>query len=133
MKCTTLFAVAVALVAGVGAASPATQTDTGLAGKVLRGPTTPVCRAYRPCYAPFKGTLVFTPVTPGIAPPVAPVREQTAPDGAYKVMLTPARYRVTTAARSRLPRFLNTVKPALVTVPQVGIRRVNFIVDTGIR
>lgn len=125
-----MFAVAVALVAGVGAASPAaTQTDSGLVGKVLRGPTTPVCREDKPCYAPFKGTLVFTSVTLGPAP-VAPVREQTAPDGTYKVILAPARYRVTTAARSR---FGHTVKPAVVTVPQTGMRRVNFIIDTGIR
>ena len=128
MKRTIMFAVAVALVAGVGAASPAaTQTESGLTGKVLRGPTTPVCREDRPCYAPFKGTLVFTQVTPGNAP----VREQTAADGTYKVLLDPARYRVTTGARTR---FGNLVKPAIVTVSKgAAMRRVNFIIDTGIR
>jgi hypothetical protein len=131
VKRITLFAVAVALVAGVGAASPAaTQTDSGLTGKVLRGPTTPVCRDDKPCYASFKGTLVFTPVTTAGTAPVTPVREQTAPDGTYRVLLEPARYRVATGARSR---FGNAVKPATVTVPQKGMRRVNFIVDTGIR
>jgi hypothetical protein len=50
----------------------------------------------------LQGTLVFTPVTPGIAPPVAPVRKQTAPDGGVQVML--ARYRVDSSAIA-LPRF----------------------------
>jgi len=115
-----------AATAGTGAQP---VTDTGLTGKVLRGPTTPVCRADKPCYAPFKGTLVFTRVTTGVAS-FAPVRTQTEANGNYKVLLDPARYRVATGARAR---FGNLVQPAVVTVPKSGLRRVNFVVDTGIR
>lgn len=130
MRRTTLFAVTVTLVAGIASASPAgTQTDSGLTGKVLRGPTTPVCRADRPCYAPFKGTLVFTRVTTVVGT-FAPVRTQSEPDGDYKVLLEPARYRVSTGVRSR---FGSLVQPAVVTVPKSGLRRINFVIDTGIR
>jgi hypothetical protein len=131
VKRTVMFAVAVALATGAGAASSAgTQVNIGLTGKALRGPVTPVCRYDRPCYAPFKGTLVFTPVTVGTVP-IAPVRAQTAPNGAYRVTLAPARYRVTTGARTR---FGNLVKPTIVRVSKAaGMRRVNFIIDTGIR
>jgi hypothetical protein len=124
-----LFAVATALTVGSGVAAPApTQVEPGLMGKVLRGPTTPVCRADRPCYAPFKGTLVFTPLKPGVT--TGPVRTQSQADGDYRVSLDPMRYRVTTGLRSR---FGGLVQPAVVTVPASGMRRVNFVVDTGIR
>ena len=122
-----LFAVAVTLAAGVGSGSSAVVATTpGLTGKVLRGPTTPVCRVDTPCYAPFKGTLVFTRVTTG----ESPVRVRTESDGDYRVFLDPARYRVTTGAGTR---FGNAVKPAIVTVAKGTMRRVNLIVDTGIR
>lgn len=125
MKRLALLTAAVTLAVAAGA-SAQPVADTGLTGKVLRGPTTPVCRADKPCYAPFKGTLVFTPINTSRVP----VRVQTAQDGKYKVMLEPARYRVATGARARLG---NLVQPAAVTVPRAGMRRVNFIVDNGIR
>jgi hypothetical protein len=124
-----LFAVAATLTVGSGAASPGrTQVEPGLTGKVLRGPTTPVCRANRACYAPYKGTLVFTPANPTVA--ADPVRTQSQVDGDYKVSLDPRRYRVTTDVRSR---FGGLVQPAFVTVPAGAVRHVNFVVDTGIR
>jgi hypothetical protein len=124
-----LIAVATSLAVGSGAAAPSpSRGDTGLTGKVLRGPTSPVCRFDRPCYAPFKGVLVFSRASPGAA--AAPVRAQSQADGDYRVELAPARYKVTTGVRSR---FGGLLQPALVRVPATGMRRVNFVVDTGIR
>lgn len=125
MKRLALLAAAMTLAAVAGAAAQPV-TATGLTGKVLRGPTTPVCRADKPCYAPFRGTLVFTPTNTSRVP----VRVQTAANGDYRVLLAAARYRVTTCVRSR---FGGLVQPSVVAVPHTGIRRVNFVVDTGIR
>ena len=88
-----LLAVAAALMTGLGAVPAAgSQTDTGLRGKVLRGPISPVCRSDVPCYVPFKGTLVFTRVVSLSGAPAK--RAQTAADGTYRVLLAPGRYRV---------------------------------------
>jgi hypothetical protein len=121
-----------AAIAGTGSAAPggAFVAKSGLTGTVRRGPVTPVCRVGQSCYAPFKGTLVFTALVPAGSKPVVPVRAQTASTGAYTVNLEPNRYRVTTGARSR---FRIAVKPGIVSVPPTGMRRVNFVVDTGIR
>lgn len=119
----------VAVLASSGALAGRMRVETGLTGKVLRGPTTPVCRANRPCYTPFQGTLVFTPVTAG-AGPIVPVKTQTTAEGNYTVSLDPTRYRVTTGVRSR---FRGVVRPSVVSVPKTGMKRVNFVVDTGIR
>ncbi len=116
-------AAAVAAGGSVGAA-----TAPGLTGKVLRGPTTPVCRADKPCYAPFKGTLIFTEV--GAPAGTASVRTQSQADGDYTVRLEQGRYRVATGIRSR---FGGLVRPAVVTVPSSGLRRINLVIDTGIR
>ena len=129
MKLAALLGVSAALATAVGATSSAgSALDSGLTGKVLRGPVTPVCRADKPCYAPYKGVLVFTSMQAGAAP--APARTQTELDGDYKIMLQPARYRVTTGGTSR---FGGRVRPSTVAVPQTGMRRVNFVIDTGIR
>jgi hypothetical protein len=118
-------------IGGVAAlAGGSVATETGLTGKVLRGPTTPVCRFNTPCYAPYNGVLVFTPV--GVATSGDPaVRTQATAQGNYTVKLAATRYRVTTGVRSR---FRGVVKPAFVTVSTTaGMKRVNFVVDTGIR
>jgi hypothetical protein len=121
---------AISVVGGAGMAPQATaQEPTGLRGTVLRGPVSPVCRVGRPCYVPFRGTLVFAPLNAAQSS-LEPVRTQTQLDGDYRATLEPARYRVTTARRSR---FGSLVKPGTVTVPQSGMRHVDFVVDTGIR
>lgn len=131
-KLVALFAVSavLAIALGVAALTGTAAVPTGLTGKVLRGPVTPVCRFDKPCYAPYKGTLVFTRLVAVGSNPAAPVRTQTTPQGVYSVDLDNARYRVTTGARSR---FGGAVKPSVVSVPDTGMRRVNFIIDTGIR
>jgi hypothetical protein len=123
-----LASVAVVAVAG-GAAQATAQQATGLTGTVKRGPITPVCRIGTPCYAPYRGTLVFTPLN-AEQQSLSPVRTQTQQDGDYRVRLDPVRYRVTTP---RATRFGGLVKPSPVRVLQGSMRRVNFVVDTGIR
>jgi hypothetical protein len=123
----------VVVVASLGSATaiagPSRSPGPGLTGKVLHGPTTPVCRANTPCYAPFHGTLVFTPTIAG-AGPIVPVKARTTAQGNYAVSLDPTRYRVSTGTRSR---FGGVVRPAVVSVPKSGVKRVNFVIDTGIR
>lgn len=125
-----LLVTAGAVAAASGSLAGATALETGLTGKVLRGPITPVCREDKPCYAPYRGVLLFTKVVPAGAEAAAPVRAQTQPDGDYRIALEPSRYRVSTGRASRFGGF---VKPAVVAVPSNGVRRVNLIVDTGIR
>lgn len=121
MRYVVLFAVATGLTVGSSAAAPApTQAEPALTGKVLRGPTLPVCRADRPCVAPYKGTLIFAPVNPAVA--TGPIRTQSQADGDYAVSLDPMRYRVATGVRSPLGGL---VQPAFVTAPASGVRRVN--------
>jgi hypothetical protein len=121
---------AMAVAAGAATVPQATAQDaTGLTGKARRGPITPVCRIGRPCYAPYRGTLVFTPLN-AQQQSLSPVRTQTQQDGDYRVKLDPARYRVTTP---RGTRFGGLVKPSPVTVLQSSMRHVNFVIDTGIR
>jgi hypothetical protein len=125
----SLIAIVVVAATLGGATAIAGPSRSGLTGKVLRGPTTPVCRANTPCYAPFHGTLVFTPTIAG-AGPIVPVKVRTTTEGNYTVSLDPTRYQVSTATRSR---FGGAVKPATVSVPRSGMKRVNFVIDTGIR
>ena len=126
MKPLLVLPAALALMAGA-AAPAATQPATGLKGKVLRGPVTPVCRIDTPCYMPYKGRLVFTPfrIT------VSVERIQTSAKGTYTASLAPGRYRVTTGTGQKFQG--RNVEPEVVLVPKTGTRRVDFIVDTGIR
>jgi hypothetical protein len=117
-----------ALVLAVGAAAPAgTQPTTGLKGNVWRGPVSPVCRIDTPCYVPYNGRLIFTPFR--LTVPVKAIR--TTIKGLYTASLSPGRYRVTTRSG---PKFVGrNVEPEVVLVPKAGTRRVDFVVDTGIR
>jgi hypothetical protein len=117
----------VALVLAVTVAPAGTQPATGLKGKVLRGPVSPVCRAGTPCYVPYNGRLVFTPFR--VAASVRIVR--TTAKGMYAAPLVPGRYRVSTGTAAKLVG--RNVEPGVVTVPKSGTRRVDFVVDTGIR
>ena len=116
------------LALAVSAVAPAgTQPATGLKGKVLRGPVSPVCRIDTPCYVPYRGRLFFTPLR--VAASVKSIR--TSAKGMYTASLVPGRYRVTTR---RGPKFVGrNVEPEVVSVPKSGTSRVDFIVDTGIR
>ena len=127
-----LTVVAAALVTGVGAMpSTGTRAATGLTGKVLRGPISPVCRPDSPCYLPFKGTLVFTRAVAKSGVPTVK-RTQTSATGIYRVLLAPGRYLVKTGART-VPSKFGSIEPAVAVVPKSGVRRLNFLIDTGIR
>jgi hypothetical protein len=90
-----------------------------LHGLVMRGPTKPVCEMTTPCTEPAAhATLVFA------RRGALPVRVRTDADGRYRVRLRQGRYVVRVARIQRIQP--NAV---VVRVP----RRVDFMIDTGIR
>jgi hypothetical protein len=115
-------ALLVTLVAGSGSAGGGTAT--GLRGKVMRGPTQPVCRVNEPCEEPAAGVrLVFYRSGKVVA------RARTNQKGWYRVTLRPGRYAVSTMN----PRVAKNFTPKSATVPKAGVKRQDFDIDTGIR
>jgi hypothetical protein len=111
-----------ALAFGCGSAGGGTLT--GLRGKVMRGPTQPVCRVTEPCEEPARGVrLVFYRGGKVVA------RATTNQKGWYRVTLRPGRYAVSTMN----PRVARRFTPKNATVPKAGVRRQDFDIDTGIR
>ena len=99
-------------------------TATGLKGKVMRGPTQPVCRVSEPCEEPARGVrLVFYRSGKVVA------RATTNQKGWYRVTLRPGRYAVSTSN----PRVARSFSPKSATVPKSGVKRQDFDIDTGIR
>jgi hypothetical protein len=116
------FALLAALAFGCGSAGGG--TTTGLRGKVMRGPTQPVCRVTEPCEEPAAGVrLVFYRAGKVVA------RATTNQKGWYRVTLGPGRYAVSTMN----PRVAKNFSPKSATVPKSGVRRQDFDIDTGIR
>jgi hypothetical protein len=103
--------------------SIASRSSSGLEGKVLRGPISPVCLVTRPCQAATSVLLAFS--RQGTV--VAEVRS--APTGEYRISLAPGVYSVAPAHRVPLWRLY----PQTVRVTAGIYRRVNFLIDTGIR
>jgi hypothetical protein len=111
-----LASVAVLLVL-VPAASGA--ADSGLYGRVMRGPVTPVCHVGRPCAVPasrvklafLQGSAVKGQVTTG-------------PDGTYRIALPPGTYTVRGPPR---------LSPLSAVVPTGRWQQLSFAIDTGIR
>jgi hypothetical protein len=107
-----------------GSASAGGGTATGLRGKVMRGPTQPVCRVNEPCEEPARGVrLVFYRSGKVVA------RATTNQKGWYRVTLRPGRYAVSTMN----PRVAKNFSPKSATVPKSGVKRQDFDIDTGIR
>jgi hypothetical protein len=105
----------------LGGAAQGSTIKSGLYGKVTRGPITPVCLADQPCSAPMPGAvIVFSRSGREVA------RTRTAPNGAYRVALTPGMYSVR-VLRAR------PVDPPTTLVPRSRFRHIDFSVDTGIR
>ena len=122
MSKTVGLAVLVALAFGCGSAGGGTLT--GLRGKVMRGPTQPVCRVNDPCEEPARGVrLVFYRSGKVVA------RATTNQKGWYRVTLRPGRYTVGT----QNPRVSRNLSPKTATVPTSSVRRVDFDIDTEIR
>jgi hypothetical protein len=112
----------VTLVAGSGSAGGGTAT--GLRGKVMRGPTQPVCHVKEPCEEPAPGVrLVFYRSGKVVA------RARTNQKGWYRITLRPGRYAVSTMN----PRVARNFTPKSAAVPKTGVKRQDFNIDTGIR
>ena len=109
--------------AAVSAAAPRSLAS-GLRGVVMRGPTKPVCRETEPCEAPAAGVVLRFARSGTV---VARVRTNAA--GAYRVLLRPGMYAVTTRQRGAGVGLT----PRAVRVPAGRIGRVDFHLDTGIQ
>lgn len=108
----------------LGCSSALGGTATGLTGKVMRGPTQPVCRVDEPCEEPARGVkLVFSRSGKVVA------RATTNQKGWYRVTLRPGRYAVTTGN----PRVARNFSPKTAMVPKDRVKRMDFDIDTGIR
>jgi hypothetical protein len=109
------------LVLGCGSAGGSTTTG-GLKGRVMRGPTMPVCRVGVPCEEPARGVkLSFYRSGKVVA------RTTTNQKGWYRIALRSAPYSV------RTNTFEKVIWPSRVRVPSGRFKRVDFHVDTGIR
>jgi hypothetical protein len=116
-------AVLATLALGCGSAGGGTATG-GLKGRVMRGPTMPVCRVGVPCEEPARGVkLIFTRSGKVIG------RATTNQKGYYRIALKSGPYSVRTNRRG----FEKTPSPSRVTVPSDRFKRVVFHIDTGIR
>ncbi|HEY2542967.1 MAG TPA: hypothetical protein VGH92_07915 [Gaiellaceae bacterium] len=115
MRHVAVLAVTLALAGAAGAGT----VRSGLYGTVLRGPTAPVCAAEQSCTAPAAGA-VLTFVRNGVAAGHVTV----AADGSYRLRLPPGLYAVRVGKR---------IEPATVRVVPLRMRRVAFMIDTGIR
>jgi hypothetical protein len=121
---TFAFAVLATLALGCGSAGGGTAAASGLKGRVMRGPTMPVCRVNEPCEEPARGVkLVFSKSGKVIA------RATTDQKGYYRITLKSGSYSV----RTNRARFEKFPQPSRVTVPNDRYKRVNFHIDTGIR
>jgi hypothetical protein len=105
----------------VGGAAQGSTIKSGLYGEVTRGPITPVCIAEEPCSAPVPGALiVFSRSGRDVA------QTRTAPNGTYRMALTPGTYSVR-VLRAR------PVDPGSARVQRGHFSHVDFSIDTGIR
>ncbi len=113
---------AAALALGCGASGAG--TSSGLKGRVMRGPITPVCRVNVPCDEPARGVrLLFSRSGRVVA------RATTNQKGWYRVALRPGRYTV----RTNRPGFEARPQPSSATVRRGIFARRDFMLDTGIR
>jgi len=98
---------------------------SGLHGVVTRGPITPVCKVGVRCSEPAVGAvLVFLRAGHAVA------RVRTGVGGRYSIRLAPGLY---TVRLSPTPRIGFGVRPTVVRVARGSYRRLDFLIDTGIR
>ena len=123
MKKALGFTVLATLALGCGSAGGGTATG-GLKGRVMRGPTMPVCRVGVPCEEPARGVkLIFTRSGKVIG------RTTTNQKGYYRIALKSGPYSVRTDRRA----YEKVPSPSRVSVPSDRFKRVVFHIDTGIR
>jgi hypothetical protein len=118
----TLAALALASAAGSAAAAP--EGTSGLRGVVMRGPTKPVCSETEPCEAPAAGVVLRFARSGDVV-----ARAKTNAAGAYRVLLRPGSYAVTTLQRG----VGAGLTPRVVRVPAGRVARVDFHLDSGIQ
>jgi hypothetical protein len=123
MRKTIGLAVLATLALGCGSAGGGTAS--GLRGRVMRGPTQPVCRAGFSCEAPARG-VKLTFFRSGSAVGSATTDKK----GYYRIALTPGG---PYAVRTNRPGFERVPQPSRVTVASDRFKLVNFHIDTGIR
>jgi hypothetical protein len=99
------------------------ERSSGLAGRVLRGPVSPVCVTTRPCQVGASVILAFSRNGAVVA------KVKSARSGDYRIALAPGSYTVSPALRAPLWQL----SPRRVRVPAGRYARVNFLIDTGIR
>jgi hypothetical protein len=121
IRLVTAVFVALLPAATVGAAT----TSSGLHGRVMRGPITPVCVAEHPCSAPAKNLTLFFSRDGHID-----ARATTNAQGWYRVTLHRGLYSVSTTMIQAPGRRLT---PTRATVLANQYRRLDFSIDTGIR
>jgi hypothetical protein len=97
---------------------------SGLRGKVMKGPTKPVCRVDESCEAPAAGVVLQFRRSGTLV-----ARATTTQTGTYSVRLRPGLYAVK-AAQTRLAK---TLTPQTVRVLRGRVARVEFHLDTGIQ
>lgn len=107
--------------------SPTTNNPlgTGLQGKVLRGPITPVCKVNEPCDAPFSAEFIVLKNDREVN------RFQSDANGEFTVTLDPGIYVV--VADSTAPLITPKQQQKEVEVQSVGLTPVTLYFDTGIR
>jgi hypothetical protein len=98
---------------------------SGLHGTVMRGPTTPVCRAGVPCSAPAAGAELLFLRHHHVA-----ARVRVRKNGTYAVRLAPGVYTVVVRP---WPRIGTGIHPHRIRVLAGPPRELNFWIDTGIR
>jgi hypothetical protein len=132
MRTTFLVSILVVTLGGSAGSTGATVAN-GIQGVVLRGPTTPVCMAERPCSSPVVGALVTARRASSSLAAIA-ARGHTDLKGRFRFALAPGSYVVTVAMGSAT----RSLRPPRSSTRRVLVRsgrftNVRFVFDTGIR
>lgn len=108
-----------------GPLGPPGPGDTGLRGRVLRGPIQPVCREGEPCDAPFQAgfTVQRGERTVGTF--------ESSADGQFSIRLDPGTYGIVPDADA--PLLQPEAQRREVVVGADGVTEVEVVFDTGIR
>jgi hypothetical protein len=104
---------------------PDEETTAVLAGKVYRGPITPVCLPEVPCDAPFSASFEVRRGSRRVA------TFSSSADGSFRVALPAGELRVVPFANA--PLMDPTSQSRSVTLPPGGLTGVELFFDTGIR
>ena len=114
-----------ALLVASANAGAAQAPGSGLRGKVMRGPTRPVCLESEECTAPAVGVVLQFWRSGNLVG-----RARTGSAGAYAIRLKAGVYSVKSA---QTPRIGGGLTPRQVRVPRDRVARVDFLIDTGIQ